>query len=119
MRLIFAIAAGVLAIAAQAQTPGPGGMGPGGMGPGGMGPGKGQGFAFGPSNTSGWSMMSAEERTAHRDSMLAAKTVDECKALREQHHASMLARAKEKGVTMPSSPRENMCERMKAAGRLK
>jgi hypothetical protein len=83
-----------------------------------MGPGKGPGFAFGPSNTSGWSMMSAKERAAHRDAMLAAKTVDECKAVREQHHASMLERAKEKGLTLPSSPRVDMCERMKARGRL-
>ena len=95
------------------------GMGPGaGMGPGqGMGPGGGRGkrFNFNKDNTPGWKLMSAEERTAHRDKMRGAKTYDECKAVQDEHHKAMEARAKEKGVTL-AAPRFNGCDRMKARG---
>jgi hypothetical protein len=112
-----------LATPAFAQPASGPGMGPGagmgqGMGPGGgMGPGSGKAmrFNFNKDNTSGWKLMSAEERTAHRDQMRAAKTYDECKALQEEHHLAMEARAKEKGVTLPK-PRQNGCDRMKARG---
>ena len=99
---------------------GPGaGMGPGsGMEPGqGMGPGGGRAMRFNSNkdNTPGWTLMSAEERTAHRDKMRGAKTYDECKAVQDEHHKAMEARAKEKGVTLPA-PRFNGCDRMKARG---
>ena len=101
------------------------GMGPGsGMG---MGPGSGKGMAsdsgmrgrsqrFGSSNTSGWSLMTPEERTAHRDKMHGMKTLDECKSYTEEHHKSMEARSKDKGVKVPAAPRIDMCERMKQRG---
>lgn len=104
-------------VAGQGQGAGPGaGMGPGG----GMGPGAGKGmrFNFNKDNTPGWALMSAEERTTHHGSMMAAKTYEECKATQEAHHAAMTVRAKEKGVTLPT-PRYNGCDRMKAAGILK
>jgi len=101
------------------------GPGPGG-GPGaGMGPGAGRGpaakasrFRFNRDNTYGWKLMTAQERTAHRDKMLAAKTYDECKAVQDEQRALMEARAKEKGTTLPA-PRQNGCDRMKARGLLK
>ena len=98
--------------------PGPGmGGGPGSMG--GMGPGGGQGqgmrFAFNTDNTRGWSLMTTEERTAYHDKMLAAKTLDECKAIQVEHHQAMEARAKEKGTTL-MAPRQNACDRMQARG---
>ena len=108
----------------QGMGPGSGmgsgqGMGPGsGMGPGqGMGPGaaKAKSFSFNKDNTPGWALMSAEERTAHHDKMSGAKTYDECKAVQDEHHKAMEARAKEKGVTLPA-PRNNGCDRMKARG---
>ncbi|MCF8149466.1 MAG: hypothetical protein K9J80_01880 [Sulfuritalea sp.] len=103
----------------MAQQGGGPGKGPGpGMGQGGgMGPGMGMGprFNFDKDNTPGWALMSAEERTAHHGSMMAAKTYEECKAAQEAHHAAMAVRAKEKGVTLPT-PRYNGCDRMKAAG---
>ena len=94
-----------------------------GMGPGsGMGPGQGMGqggramrFNSNKDNTPGWKLMSAGERTAHRDKMRGAKTYDECKAVQDEHHKAMEARAKEKGVTLPA-PRFNGCDRMKARG---
>lgn len=113
-----------------AGGPGKGpGAGPGkgpGAGPGasrgpGAGPGGGQGgsMRFGPSNTRGWSLMSADERREHRAKMRAMTTVDECKAFTDQQRKAMEARAKEKGVALPGSPRVDMCERMKQRGRLK
>lgn len=115
-----------LAIAQPGQGPGPGkgpGDGPGmgkGMGPG-SGPGKagkGQRYSFGPSNTRGWSMMSPQERTEHRTKMMGFKSYDECVAYTAEHHKLMEARAKERGRPVPATPRQNMCERMKQAGRL-
>lgn len=95
--------------------PGPG-MGPGGgMGPG-MGPGgRGMRFEFNKDNTPGWSLMTPEERAAHREKMLAAKTPEECKAIQEEHHKQMEARAKEKGQTL-RGPRQNACDRMRSGG---
>lgn len=112
-----------LAVPVSAQPgsgPGSGpGMGPGaGMGAG-MGPAKAprkaMRFRFDKNNTPGWALMSAEERTAHRKGMMAAKTYEDCKALQQEHHKSMEARAKEKGVTL-RTPRYNGCDRMKARG---
>lgn len=108
-----------LALPVSAQ-PGSGpGMGPGagmgaGMGPG-PGPGKAMRFKFDKNNTPGWTLMSAAERTAHHKSMMTAKSYEECKALQEEHHKGMEARAKEKGVTL-RTPRYNGCDRMKARG---
>jgi len=89
------------------------------------GPGPGRGptansprFQFNKDNTYGWALMSAQERTAHRDKMLTAKTYDECKAVQAEQHALMEARAKEKGKTL-SGPRQNGCDVMKARGLLK
>lgn len=113
------LSASVLAQPGPGMGPG-GGMGPG-MGPGGgMGPGMGPGgrgmrFEFNKDNTPGWSLMTPEERTAHREKMLAAKTPEECKAIQEEHHKQMSERAKEKGQTL-RGPRQNACDRMKARG---
>ena len=43
-------------------------------------------------NTYGWALMSAQERTAYRDKMLAAKTCDECKAAQDERHTLMAHR---------------------------
>lgn len=95
------------------------GPGPGGMGPGqGMGPGMGGRMALDQSNVPGWSLMTPEERTAHRNAMWSAKTYDECKALQTAHHQAMEAKAKELGKTLPT-PRANACERMQARGQYK
>lgn len=91
--------------------PGPG-PGMGSMAP---GQGKGMRFTFDKDNTAGWALMTAEERTAHRDKMLAAKSLDACKALQDEHHKAMEARAKEKGVAL-RTPRQNVCDRMKDRG---
>jgi Spy/CpxP family protein refolding chaperone len=84
----------------------------------GIGPGGGKGMNFDQSNTRGWDLMSVEERATHRDKMRAVKTYEECKAVQVEHHTSMEARAKEKGVSLPTV-RQNGCERMKARGIIK
>lgn len=115
---LIATAAGL----AGAQTGGPGpGPGPGpaagasaprmGMGPGG-GMMRG-GARWGSDYTPGWGMMSSKERDEHRAQMRAAKTPAECTALRDKHHEQMVARAKERGITMPAQPRRDACQGMK------
>ena len=75
-------------------------------------------YRFNQTNTPGWSMMSAAERTEHQNKMLAAKTYDECKAIQEEHHKAMEDRAKEKGVAL-GTPKTNACDNMKAKGIIK
>ncbi len=108
---------GLALIAPVFAQPGPGmGGGMQGAGPGGgMGPGAGMGMRFNQDNTTGWSLMSAEERSAHQSKMMSAKTYDECKAVQAEQHKMMEARAKEKGQVLPA-PRQNGCDRMKAQG---
>ena len=104
---------------AQGATPCVTNCGPGMMGGGpGQGRGKGHGMRFSQRNTAGWSLMTQEERVAHREKMLAVKTYEECKAVQGEQHKQMEARAKEKGVTLPT-PRSNGCDRMKARGLIK
>lgn len=114
-QLAFAALLGAtLAAPAFAQMGPGGGMGPGmgsGMNPGG----KGMRYQFNKDNTPGWSLMTPEERTAHRDKMMAAKSYEECKAAQDEHHKQMEARAREKGAKLPA-PGQNACDRMKARG---
>ncbi|MBE0621193.1 MAG: hypothetical protein IH605_11420 [Burkholderiales bacterium] len=121
--VLIALLGTAVALPGYAQ-PGSGG-GPG-AGPGaGMGPGPGKGpaakrprFQFSQENTFGWKLMSAEEHSAHRAKMLSAKTYDECKAVQNEQHQQMQARAEEKHMTL-AAPRQNACDRMKARGLLK
>ena len=116
MTMIALLSAALVAPVIAQPGPGMGGMG--GMGMGGMGPGKGGRYALNQGNTPGWSLMSPEERTAHRDKMWSFKTYDECKTYQAEHHKAMEAKAKEQGKTLPA-PRANACDRMKARGQLK
>ncbi len=126
--LALAFAAGALSAqpasgpAAGASVParGPGmgmgmGMGPGkgaGMGPG-MGPGRGaMGPRFGAGITPGWSLMTPEERNAHRATMQGMKSADECRAYVQKHHEEMAQRAKERGQALPG-PRRDVCAGLK------
>jgi len=115
--LAAALSASVLAQSGPAAATGMG-MGPGAsgqMGPGARGM---RGMRFNQANTPGWTLMTAEERTANRTKMLTVKTYDECKALQTEQHAAMEARAKEKGITL-NTPRQNACDIAKARGLIK
>lgn len=80
--------------------------------------GQGGGYRFNQKNTPGWSLMTPEERADFRSKMLATKTYEDCKKVQASHHEMMLARAKEKGVTL-NAPRAHACERMRARGMFK
>ncbi len=122
---VTALLGATLSVSVLAQQPGQGmgpgggmgpGMGPGMGGMGGMGPGgKGMKYRFNKDNTPGWSLMTPEERTAHHDKMMAAKTYDDCKAAQAEQHKQMEERAKAQGKTLPG-PRQNACDNMKARG---
>ena len=53
------------------------------------------------------------ERNEHRTQMRSAKSYDDCVALRDKHREQMLARAKERGITMPAQPRRDACQGLK------
>lgn len=126
MHTVFTAAflvASITGCAAVAQQPAPSsapqtqpccgpGYGPGpGPGPGrgpGQGGGMGRGPGVGPEFTPGWGMMSPQERDAHRQQMSNAKTVQECRQIRDEHHKLMTERAKAQGGTMPG-PRYDAC----------
>ncbi len=105
-----------------ASAPGMGqgpGMGSGlGMGSGAGQGGKSAGFGWSNNNTTGWALMTPDERTAHQAKMRAVTTYDGCKTLVEENHKIMETRAKEKGVKLPT-PRQNGCKVMKARGLIK
>lgn len=106
LHVLLVLLAAVLSASVMAQ-PGPG-----------AGPRQGQGPRFNQDNTPGWSLMTNEERAAHREKMLSVKSYEECKGYMDEHHALMEKRAKEKGKTMPG-PRNNACDMMKARGVVK
>ncbi len=117
-KLMWAALIAASAGLAGAQTGGPGpGPAAGASAPRmGMGPGGGMmrgGPRWGSDYTPGWAMMNAKERDEHRAQMRAAKTEQECVALRDKHHEQMGARAKERGITMPAQPRRDACQGMK------
>ncbi len=114
--LAAALSASVLAQSGPGAGPGMG-MGPGAgqMGPGARGM---RGMRFDQTNTPGWTLMTAEERAANQTKMREVKTYDECKTLQAEQHATMEARAKEKGVTL-NTPRQNGCDVAKARGLIK
>lgn len=68
--------------------------------------------------TRGWSLMTADERTAFQKQMREVKTYDECVALQTEHRGAMEVRAKEKGASL-ATPRRNVCDNLQARGLIK
>lgn len=120
---IITLIAAAIAVPVLAQ-PGPGmgwghgmagGMGGGmGMGMQNGGPGAGRMGPGGPGMAVA-NLMTPEERTAFQIRMRAVKTYDECKLVQDEQHKTLEARAKEKGITLPT-PRQNGCDVMKTRG---
>lgn len=52
----------------------------------------------------GSQLMSEPERNEYRKQMHAAKTAEERKRIRYEHHKQMKIRAQEKGITLPDEP---------------
>ena len=96
----------IIPASAVAQSQGRPGGGPGpGMGPGSGG----MGMHRGAQSTHGWSMMTPEERQAHMSKMHSFTTAKDCRAYVAEHHALMLERAKQRGVTIPAEPPRDPC----------
>lgn len=102
--MFFALILALASVSAVAQP-----------GPGAGQQGKGPGFHFNQGNTTGWSMMSEQERADHRQKMMSMKSYDECVAYMNEHHKLMQERASQKGKSLPM-PKYNACEKMKSNG---
>ena len=63
--------------------------------------------------TPGWSMMSKEERNAHRKHMHELKTYEDCRAYLERHREQMAQRAREQGRNALAPPRRDACAALK------
>lgn len=53
----------------------------------------------------GYRMMSDQERNDYREKMRSARSAGERQSIRDEHRKQMQSRAKERGVTMPDTPR--------------
>jgi hypothetical protein len=69
-------------------------------------------MGFGPGNSPGWSLMTPQERTEHRNKMMGFTNYEDCAAYLAEHHAKMLERARKKGVNLPAEPRQGYCQRL-------
>lgn len=118
IRIMFVTAAlawaGSAALAQQGASAASGASpsAPRGMG---MGPGMGPGphGRWGTDFTTGWSMMSPQEREEHQAKMRSITTYEECKSYRAQHHQQMIERAKQQGASVPAQPRHDACANFK------
>ena len=63
----------------------------------------------------GWTLLSPEERTTYQNQMRKVETFDECIKVQTEHRGMVEVRAKEQGVNL-MTPRQNMCDNMKARG---
>ncbi|HVK55208.1 MAG TPA: hypothetical protein VM532_09295 [Burkholderiales bacterium] len=63
-------------------------------------------------NTTGWYLMSPEERLEHQAKIRAFRSYDACHAYQLQHHRVMAARAAEKGLQLPAE-RRDFCEHLR------
>ena len=109
-----AAVAAVLALASMATCAQPAsGAAPGPHGPRASDSAPMGGPRWGSDATSGWSMMSPQERQEHQARMSAMKTYDECKTYRDEHHRQMVERAKEQGGSAPAQPRRDACAGLK------
>jgi hypothetical protein len=96
------VCSGALAQAGAASAPGMG-----------MGRGPMHGWRVDRSNTPGWSMMTEAERKAHHDKMRGMTDHAACSTYMQEHHAQMMARAKQRGQTLPATPRHDHCAPLK------
>lgn len=75
-------------------------------------------FARGPwraseENTRGWQLMTPEERIAHQAKIRGFTSLAECLAYQAEHHQSMEARARAKGLPLPAGGRD-LCTHLRA-----
>ncbi len=62
-------------------------------------------------------LLTQAEAQTFREQLMASKDYNACKRVQTQQHATLLKRAKDKGVTFPAEPRKaGACERMSDQG---
>jgi hypothetical protein len=69
-------------------------------------------------NTTGWQLMSSEERIAHQAQIRSFDSYDACHAYQLEHHQLMLVRAKAQGLTLRTTARD-ACEALLPAATLR
>lgn len=110
----LALAASLSFAQPAASAPaGPGPMMGGRMGGGPMGAMR--GYHWSDQTSPGWSMMTPQERQAHRARMASFKTYGDCRAYLDEHHQAMVARAQARGRTMPAAPPYDPCNGLPGA----
>lgn len=57
-------------------------------------------------NTTGWHLMSPEERIEHQAKIRSFKNYEDCHAYQLEHHNLMVARANEQGLQLPEKSRD-------------
>ncbi len=57
-------------------------------------------------NTSGWALMTPEERIEHQTRIRGFTTLDACTQYRDEHHRQMAARAAERGLNLRAGHRD-------------
>lgn len=73
---------------------------------------------MGAGNTPGWSLMTTQERTDHREKMMGMKSHEECMAYHTGHMKMMQDRANEQSKKM-KMPQSNGCDMMKSRRKFK
>jgi len=63
-------------------------------------------------NTRGWDLMTPQERIEHQARMRGFTDYQACQTYRTQHHQEMAERARQRGLSLPTSGRD-VCERLK------
>lgn len=57
-------------------------------------------------NTSGWDLMTPQERLAHQTRIRGFKTLEDCRSYQAEHHQAMLLRAQAQGVALNPKGRD-------------
>jgi hypothetical protein len=73
---------------------------------------------FNQDNVPGWTLMTVDDRNAHRDALGKLKTYEECKTYMAQFREKMEARAREQGKTLRGPP-SFVCDQLKASGAIR
>lgn len=63
-------------------------------------------------NTSGWALMSPEERLEHQAKVRGFTNYDDCRAYQVAHHRLMVERAEQRGLPPPGG-RHDFCARLR------
>jgi hypothetical protein len=69
----------------------------------------------GAEQTPGWNMMTTQERDRFQRDLQSAKSPEQCRHVLDKHRHLMAERAKERGVSTPNEPRQDLCAGMSSS----